>query len=137
MIDDFNREGLAIDVAFPLPASWGVCSLNHLIQWRGKPAMIAVDNGSEYLNAKLLEWASRNYFTLCDVQLGKLQQNPYSKKHTRTVRNEGLGTQIFYSIEEVQQYAREWRWTYNIDRPNMGIGSITPALKPIYYKMAA
>ena len=57
MIDDFNREGLAIDVAFPLPASWGVCSLNHLIQWRGKPAMIAVGNGSEYLSAKLLEWA--------------------------------------------------------------------------------
>lgn len=58
-IDDFNREGLAIDVAFPLPALLGVCSLNHFIQWRGKPAMIAVDNGSEYLSAKLLEWASR------------------------------------------------------------------------------
>ena len=59
MIDDFNREGLAIDVAFLLPALLGVCSLNHFIQWRGKPAMIAVDNGSEYLSAKLLEWASR------------------------------------------------------------------------------
>jgi putative transposase len=57
-------------------------------------------------------------------QLAKLQQNSYIKKHASTVRTEGLGTQIFYSIEEVQQYAREWRWTYNTDRSNIGIGGI-------------
>lgn len=28
-----------------------------------------------------------------------------------------------------QKQAIEWLWTYNNERPNMGIGSITPAMK--------
>jgi putative transposase len=92
---------------------------------------------SEYLSAKLIEWASKNHITLCDIQLGKPQQNPYIKRYTRTVRNKWLETQIFHSIAEVQEYATEWRWTYNTDRPYMGIGGITPVMKPNQYKMAA
>jgi putative transposase len=34
-------------------------------------------------------------------------------------------------------YATKWLWTYNNDRPNMGIGSITPAMKLNHYKMVA
>ena len=33
------------------------------------------------------------------------------------------------SIEEAQDFATQWLWTYNNDRPNMGIGGITPAQK--------
>ena len=33
-----------------------------------------------------------------------------------------------------QDYATQWLWTYNNDRPNMSIGGITPAQK---LKMAA
>lgn len=33
------------------------------------------------------------------------------------------------NIEEVQQIATEWLWTYNNERPNMGIGGLTPAMK--------
>jgi putative transposase len=29
----------------------------------------------------------------------------------------------------VQQIATEWLWTYNNERPNMGIGGVTPAMK--------
>ena len=28
-----------------------------------------------------------------------------------------------------QQIATEWLWTYNNERPNMGIGGVTPAMK--------
>ena len=41
------------------------------------------------------------------------------------------------SIQEVQEYATQWLWTYNNDRPNMGIGGVTPAMKLNQYKMAA
>jgi putative transposase len=33
------------------------------------------------------------------------------------------------TIEEVQQIATEWLWTYNNERPNMGNGGMTPAQK--------
>jgi putative transposase len=38
VLDDFNREGLCIEVDFSLPADRVVRSLNHIIEWRGKPA---------------------------------------------------------------------------------------------------
>ena len=71
IIDDFNSEGLAIDVDVSLPAVRIVRSLNQVIQWRGKPAMIRVDNGPEYVSSKLVEWASKHRITLCYIQLGK------------------------------------------------------------------
>lgn len=36
---------------------------------------------------------------------------------------------VIEAMAEVQDHATEWLWTYNNDRPNMGIGSITPAQK--------
>ncbi|AGI66942.1 putative IS3-family transposase [Octadecabacter antarcticus 307] len=44
VLDDFNREGLCIDVDFSLPAERVVRSLNQIIEWRGKPQTIRVDN---------------------------------------------------------------------------------------------
>jgi hypothetical protein len=40
-----------------------------------------------------------------------------------------LDQYIINSIEEAQHFATQWLWTYNNDRPNMGIGGITPAMK--------
>lgn len=44
VLDDFNREGLAIEVGFSLPAERVVRSLNQIIEWRGQPQVIRVDN---------------------------------------------------------------------------------------------
>lgn len=59
VLDDFNREGLAIEVDFSLPAERVVRSLNQIIEWRGKPQSIRVDNGPEYVSGKLMEWAEK------------------------------------------------------------------------------
>jgi transposase InsO family protein len=48
--------------------------------------------------------------------------------------HEWLDQHIIENIEEAQDFATQWLWTYNNDRPNMGIGGITPAQK---LKMAA
>jgi putative transposase len=44
IIDDFNREALAIDIDFSMPAARVVRSLNQVIEWRGKPLKIRCDN---------------------------------------------------------------------------------------------
>ena len=43
--------------------------------------------------------------------------------------SEWLNQYIFETIAEAQDQATEWLWTYNNERPNMGIGGITPAMK--------
>ena len=63
------------------------------------------------------------------IQPGKPQQNAYIERYNRTVRQEWLGRYIFETIQEAQDHATRWLWTYNNERPNMGIGGITPFQK--------
>lgn len=54
VLDDFNREGLGIDVDFSLPAERVIRSLKQIIEWRGQPRAIRCDNGPELISAKLV-----------------------------------------------------------------------------------
>ena len=129
VIDDFNREGLAMEVDFSLPASRVIRALNQVIEWRGTPEKIRCDNGPEYISHQLTSWAKTREITLEFIQPGNPQQNAYIERFNRTVRNDWLTQYLFGSIEEVQRHATHWLWTYNHERPNMGLGGITPRQK--------
>ncbi len=43
-LDNYNHEGLGIEVDFSLPAVRVVRRLNQIIAWRGKPQNIRLDN---------------------------------------------------------------------------------------------
>jgi len=90
--------------------------------------------GPEYISEKLRKWAEQHGVTIQHIQPGQPQQNACIERYNRTVRHEWLDQYIIESIEEAQDQATQWLWTYNNDRPNMAIGSITPAQK---LKMAA
>jgi len=129
VIDDFNREGLCIDVDFSLPTERVIRSLEQIIEWRGKPQAIRCDNGPEYISNKLRNWAQKKNIDLLYIQPGNPQQNAYIERYNRTVRYDWLALYLFESIEEIQDYATSWLWTYNNERPNMALGGITPAQK--------
>ena len=129
VVDDFNREGLGIEVDFSLPAARVIRTLERIIAWRGCPGSIRVDNGPEYVSDSLRQWAAEQGIALKHIQPGKPQQNAYVERYNRTVRHEWLDQYAFANIEEVQDHATQWLWTYNNDRPNMGLGGITPAQK--------
>ncbi len=90
--------------------------------------------GPEYISGKLLTWDEKVGITIQHIQPGQPQQNAYIERCNRTVRHEWLDQYIIETIEEAQDHATQWLWTYNNDRPNTGIGGITPAQK---LKMAA
>lgn len=129
VIDDFNREALAMDVDLSLPAARVVRALDQVIEWRGKPKAIRSDNGPEYIGATLMNWAKKQGIRLEHIQPGKPQQNAYVERYNRTVRYDWLGQYLFDSIAEVQEYASDWIWTYNHERPNMALGGMTPKQK--------
>ena len=125
MIDDFNREGLGIEVDFSLPAERVIRSLDRIIEWRGKPNSIRCDNGPEYISEALKSWARKKGITLQCIQPGNPQQNAYVERYNRTVRYDWLNQYIFDSISPVQDHATRWLWTYNNERSNMALGGIT------------
>ena len=46
VIDDFNREGLCVEVNLSLPSERVIRALDQVIEWRGKPLSIRCDNWS-------------------------------------------------------------------------------------------
>jgi Transposase and inactivated derivatives len=129
VIDDFNREGLGIEVDFSLPSERVIRALEQIIEWRGCPKEIRCDNGPEYISTRLLSWAEKRNIVIRHIQPGKPQQNAYIERYNRTVRYDWLNQYLFESLDEIQDFATKWLWTYNNERPNMGIGGITPAMK--------
>lgn len=129
VLDDFNREGLGIEVDVSLPAARVTRTLDNIIQWRGKPKVLRCDNGPEYISGTLAKWALLNGIKLAFIQSGNPQQNAYVERYNRTVRHEWLEMHELTSINHAQEEATKWLWTYNNDRPNTAIGGITPAMK--------
>lgn len=119
VLDDFNREGLGIEVDLSLPSIRVIRALEQIVEWRGKPRAIRCDNGPGYISGTLLTWAEQQGIRIEHIQPGKPQQNAYVERYNRTVRYAWLAQTLFDSIEQVQNTATRWLWTYNHERPNM------------------
>jgi putative transposase len=126
VLDDFNREGLGIDVDFSLPSARVIRSLEQIIEWRGKPSAIRCDNGPEYISQALINWTTKQQITLLYIQPGKPTQNAYIERFNRTARHEWLDLHLFETIEQAQLLATQWLWTYNNERPHTAIGGVPP-----------
>jgi putative transposase len=59
------------------------------------------------------------------IQPGKPQQNAYVERFNRTVRYEWLSQYLWRDLDEVRDFATDWIWKYNHERPNMALGGIT------------
>lgn len=70
VIDDFNREGLGIEVDFLLPAERVTRALDQIMEWRGKPKALRCDNGPEYIGEVLSSWAQRQGIRVVCIQPG-------------------------------------------------------------------
>lgn len=128
VLDDFNREALAIEVDSSLPSLRVIRVLEQLISKRGKPANIRVDNGPEFISHKLQQWCEDNKITLQFIQPGKPMQNAYIERKNGSIRRELLNAYLFYSLNEVRLMCEQWREDYNGERPHKSLGYLSPLL---------
>jgi putative transposase len=126
VIDDCNRESLAMDLGISLPTQRIIRSLQQIIEWRGKRLALRCDNGPEFISHELIDWAIKEQITLLHIQPGKPTQNTYIERFNRTARHELLELNLFDDIEHSQLLATQWQWTYNNIRPHSAIGGVPP-----------
>lgn len=128
VIDDFNRESLAMEVDTSLPCLRVIRVLEQLIAQRGCPSNIRCDNGPEFISHKLEEWCSHQSrrISLQFIQPGKPMQNAYIERNNGSVRRELLNAYLFYSLAEVRTMSEEWRLDYNTERPHKSLGYLSP-----------
>jgi len=128
VMDDFNRESLAIEVDTSLPSLRVIRVLERLITERGCPANIRCDNGPEFISHILEQWCSHHSrrISLQFIQLGKPTQNAYIERKNGSVRRELLNAYLFNSLAEVRNLSEEWRVDYNTERPHKSLGYLSP-----------
>ena len=126
IIDDFNREGLDIEIDTSLPASRVVRVLDRVADWRGYPDRLRCDNGPEFISAKLAEWAEEHQVLLDFIEPGKPAQNAYIERFNRTFREDVLDAYLFSSLQEVRELSLAWLEDYNAVRPHASLGNLTP-----------
>lgn len=130
IIDDYNRESLCIEIDTSLPALRVIRVLQRLLETRGKPDRIRVDNGPEFISEKLLGWCGEQQIVLQFIQPGKPVQNALVERNNGSIRKELLDAYLFFSLAEVRDMAREWQQDYNCSRPHQSLGFVPPADYP-------
>ena len=105
-----------------------VRTLDRLIEWRGKPDAIRVDNGPEYISQVFADWCKDHGVKLNYIQPGKPNQNAYIERFNRTYRHEVLNAYVFESLRQMREITRAWITEYNEERPHDSLGKIPPAM---------
>jgi len=126
IIDEFNREGLWIEVDTSIPAARVVRVLDMLALWRGYPKQLRLDNGPELISQTLADWAAEHEVALAFIQPGKPAQNAFIERFNRTYREAVLDAFLFHSVAEVQAITEDWLEEYNAIRPHEALGHVPP-----------
>jgi putative transposase len=126
VLDEGNREALAIEVDVSLPSARVVAVLDQLVAVHGAPRQLRSDNGPEFIAEALRAWAEEHGITLAFIEAGKPNQNAYIERFNRTFRHEVLDAWVFTSLAEVRAVSEEWRLSYNTERAHDSLGSVPP-----------
>ena len=90
VLDEGNREGLAIEVGTSIPAPRVVRALDQLLPHYGRPQALRLDNGPELTAQVFVDWCDRHGLVRLYIQRGKPVQNAFIERFNRTYREEVL-----------------------------------------------
>ena len=88
IIDDFNREALAIEATPSITELRPTKMLNRVERDRGYPKYIRCDNGPEPRSNALAGWAKQDQVNIRFIQLEKPTQNPIIERFNGTYLRE-------------------------------------------------
>lgn len=126
VIDDHNREALMIGIDTSMSARRIARDLDRLVEWRGAPQVVRVDNGPEFTSAVFEAWARKHKIKICFIQPGKPTQNSLIERFNGSYRKEVLNTHLFLELNQVRDQTQKWLFEYNNIRPHKSLGYKSP-----------
>lgn len=126
VLDDFNREALAIEIDLNLPAERVIRVLDRIAAWRGYPNQLRMDNGPEFIALATADWAEEHGVDLEFIQPGRPMQNGFIERFNRSYREGVLDMYVFQTLSEVRERTEIWMQRYNEERPHDSLNDLTP-----------
>lgn len=125
-MDEFTREGLALDVTTTPSAEWVSGVLTALFAQHGAPNYLRSDNGAEFVAHAIQLWLAECGVQTLYIEPGKPWQNGKEERFNGTVRDECLNRFVFGSLTEATVRLNAYRHEYNTERPHSSLGYLTP-----------
>lgn len=126
VIDDYNREALAIEPGLGFPSERVIRVLNHLGEEIGLPKAIRVDNGPEFTSINFQNWCKENKVEIKYIQPGSPVQNAFIERFNRYFREDVLDAYWFENLEQLRVIIEKWRTDYNENHPHKSLGRLSP-----------
>ena len=126
VVDDFSRECVAIEVDSSLSGERVTRVLDQVIERRGKPDSLVMDNGPEFAGRALDAWAYRRGIQLDFIRPGKPIENCFVESFNGKFRDECLNQHWFTSLRDARLAIEAWRRDYNRVRPHSSLGNLPP-----------
>mgnify|MGYP001054254367 CR=1 FL=1 len=127
IMDEFTREGLALEVDRSITGEDVVDVLAYLFEVHGEPAYIRSDNGPEFVAKAVREWLEASGVATLFIEPGSPWENGYIEAFNSRLRDEFLNQELFTSLTEAQVLAERHRVYYNLDRPHSSLDYLSPA----------
>ncbi len=126
LVDDYTRECLAIEVDTSLGGVRVRRVLEAVLEKRGKPEAIVVDNGPEFRGRALAGWSEERRVHLQFIEPGKPTQNCFIESFNGRLREECLNANWFVTLTDARLKIEAWRQDYNEQRPHSSLGYLAP-----------
>ncbi len=127
VVDDCTRECPAIEVDTSLGGGRVRRVLDRIVDERGRPEAIVLDNGPEFRGRALAAWSEERGVRLEFIQPGKPVQNAYAESFNGRLRDECLNANWFTSLRDARRKIETWRQDYNQQRPHSSLDYLPPA----------
>ena len=126
VMDEFTREGLAVEVTRTTSAKGVVAVLRVLFAQHGAPGHLRSDNGPEFVAQAVQTWLASCCVATLYIEPGKPWQNGKEERFNGTVRDECLNLHVFTSVAEACVRLGAFRRHYNMERPHSQLGYLSP-----------
>jgi putative transposase len=125
-VDEFTRECVFSLAVRKYGAATTIRSLDFTLGGGRKPQAVRSDNGGEFTGDRVTAWFHRHRIGRVFNRPGHPEENAIVERFNGTLRREAFKWYTFQRFEDVQPLLDDYRARYNIGRPHVSLGGLSP-----------
>lgn len=125
-LDEFTRECVFSVAVRRYGAAATISALDAALGSKRKPQAVRSDNGGEFTGSVIAAWFHRHRIARIFNRPGHPEENVIVERFNGTLRREVLNWYTFERFEDVQPLLDDYRARYNIGRPHVSLGGLSP-----------
>ncbi|PXA76627.1 IS3 family transposase, partial [Auritidibacter sp. NML120779] len=127
IIDEYTREHLAFAVDKKIDAGSVIELLDvACLEHRGRPRVIRMDNGPEFIAHALEAWAAEDETIQAFIPPGQPWHNGFVESFHNRMRDELLEDNSIENLDHARLLVAQWSRRYNDFHPHSSLGYLSP-----------